>query len=92
MVFAKYLYSFMLVVLVGILIMNILTNGDSNISIRIFVHLAAVLLLLVFSRCFPKTTGYFGYFHMTIYFALHSIIPEATYTTTLRTLTTGIGL
>ena len=90
--FAKYIYSFLIVALVAIFVLNCTTKRDANISLRIFIHLAAVSLLLVFSRLFPKTTGYHGYIHMTVYFAIHSILPEATYTTTLRTLTTGIGL
>ena len=92
MLFIRYIYSFLIVALLGILVLNLYSMQDDYITLRIAIHLAAVTLLIGCSRCFPRTTGYLGYIHITVYFAVHSIIPEVTYTTTMRTFTTGIGL
>ena len=63
-----------------------------KISFRISAHIVTLAVILASARYLPKTTGYLGYIHITVYFALSVIIPETTYTTTLRTLYTGIGL
>ena len=91
--FVKYIYSFMIGALTTIFVFHMLNSrSDPAVSLRIFVHIATLLLLRL-SACFaPRSTGFLGYVHVTVYFALHSIFPETSLTTTLRTLMTGMGL
>ena len=55
-------------------------------------HIVTLVVILASARYLPKTTGYLGYLHITVYFALSLVYPETNYTTTLRTLCAGLGL
>ena len=91
--FVKYIYSFMIIALSTIFVFHQLNNRmEEAVTLRIFVHILTLLMLRLSACCYPQSTGYLGYVHITVYFVLHSIFPESTLTTTLRTLMTGTGL
>ena len=76
--FAQYMYSILATALVGIFVFNQFSKRDALISLRISVHVAALLIILVSARYFPRSTGYLGYIHLTVYFAVSALVPETT--------------